>query len=40
MPALGVGSRGMRVAVTGQRDKDQEGSGREMGGGRTSEYFR
>jgi len=28
------------VAVTEQRDENQEGRGREMGGGRTSEHLR
>ena len=40
MPAEGVGREGMRVAVTEQWDKNQEGRGREMGGGRTSEQWR
>jgi len=34
---LGVVERGgMGVAVTEQRDEDQEGGGRRVGGGRTS----
>jgi len=40
VPAEGVGRGGMRVAVTEQRDENQEGRGREMGGGRTSEHLR
>ena len=36
VPAEGVGRRGVGVAVTEQRDEDQEGGGRRMGGGRTS----
>jgi len=35
-PAEGVGREGMGVVVTKQRDENQEGRGREMGGGRTS----
>jgi len=40
VPAEGVGRGGMGVAVTEQRDEDQEGRGRRMGGGRTSERLR
>jgi len=40
MPAEGVGKEGMGVAVTEQWDENQEGRGREIGGGRTSEYLR
>ena len=40
MPAAGVGREGMGVAVTEQRDENQEGRGGEMGGGRTSEHLR
>jgi len=40
VPADGVGKEGMGVAVTEQRDENQEGRGREMGGGRTSEHLR
>ena len=40
MPAEGVGRGEMGVAVTEQRDKDKEGRGRCMGGGRTSEHLR
>ena len=37
VPAEGVRRRGMRVAVTEQRDEDQEGGERRRtGGGRTS----
>ena len=39
-PAEGVGGGGMGVAVTEQRDEDQEGSRWGMGGGRTSEHLR
>ena len=35
-----VGRGGMVVAVTGLRDEDQEGGGRGVGGGRTSERLR
>jgi len=38
--AEGVGRAGMGVAVTAQWDENQEGRGREMGGGRTSEHLR
>ena len=40
MPAEGVGREGMGVAVTEQRDENQGGREREMGGGRTSEHLR
>jgi len=40
VPAEGVGREGMGVAVTEQRDENQEGRGREMGGGRISEHLR
>ena len=40
MPAEAVGREGMGVAVTEQRDENQEDRGREMGGGRTSEHLR
>jgi len=40
VPAEGVGRGGIGVAVTEQRDEDQGGRGREMGGGRTSEHLR
>jgi len=40
VPAEGVGRQGMRVAVIEQRDENQEGRGRGMGGRRTSEYLR
>ena len=40
MPAEGVGREGMGVAVTEQPDENQEGRGREMGGGRISEHLR
>jgi len=40
VPAEGVGREGMGVAVTEQRDENQEGRGREMEGGRTSEHLR
>ena len=40
VPAEGVGREGMGVAVTEQRDENQEGRGREMGGGGTSEHLR
>jgi len=40
VPAEGVGRVGMGVAVTEQRDENQEGRGREMGGGRTSKHLR
>jgi len=40
VPAEGVGREGMGVAVTEQRHENQEGRGREMGGGRTSEHLR
>ena len=30
----------MGLAVTGQRDEEQEGRGRQMGGGRTAEHLR
>jgi len=40
VPAEGVGRGGMSVAVTEQQDEDQEGSGRRMGGGRTSKQLR
>jgi len=33
VPAEGVGRGGRGVAVTEQRDKDQEGGGRKEGGG-------
>ena len=36
VPAEGVRRVGIGVAVTEQRDKNKEGRGREMGGGRTS----
>jgi len=35
-----VGRVGVGVAVTGQRDEDQEGRRRSMGGGRTSKHLR
>jgi len=40
VPAEGVGNEGMGVAVTEQRDENQECRGRQMGGGRTSEHLR
>jgi len=40
VPAEGVGRVGMGVAVTEQQDENQEGRGREMGGGGTSEHLR
>jgi len=40
VPAEGVGREGMGVAVTEQPDENQEGRGREMGGGRISEHLR
>ena len=40
MPAEGVGRGGMGVAVIEQRDENQDGRGRGMGGGRTSEHLR
>ena len=40
VPAEGGGREGMAVAVTEQRDENQEGRGREMGGGRTTEHLR
>jgi len=40
VPAEKVGREGIGVALTGQRDEDQEGWGRGMGGGRTSKQFR
>jgi len=40
VPAEGVGREGMGVAVTEEWDGNQEGRGREMGGGRTSEHLR
>ena len=40
MPAGEVRRRGVAVAVTGQRDEDQEGRGTRMGGGRTSKHLR
>jgi len=40
VPAEVVGRGGMRVAVTEQQGEDQEGRGREMGGGSTSEHLR
>ena len=40
MPAKGVGRAGMGVAVTEERGENQEGRGKEMGGGRTSEHLR
>ena len=39
VPAEGVERGEMGVAVTEQRDEDQEGSGRRMGGGRTSKHL-
>ena len=39
MPAELVGREGMGVAVTEQRDENQEGRGREMGEGRSSEHL-
>jgi len=38
--AEGVGRGGMGVAVTEQRDENQEGRAMGMGGGRTSEHLR
>jgi len=35
-----VGRGGVGEAVTRQRDDDQEGRGRRMGGGRTSKHLR
>jgi len=40
VPAEGVGRGGMGVAITEQRDENQDGRGRGMGGGRTSEHLR
>jgi len=40
VPAEGVGRAEMGVAVTEQRDENQEGRGRGMGGGRSSKYWR
>ena len=40
MPAEDVGKGGVGVAVTEQRDENQEGRWRGMGGGRTSENLR
>jgi len=40
VPAGGVGREGMGDAVTEEQDENQEGRGRKMGGGRTSEHLR
>jgi len=36
--AEGMGREGMGVAVTEQQDENQEGRGREMGGGRRKDF--
>jgi len=40
MPAGEGGRGGVGIAVTERRDEAQEGGGRGMGGGRTSEHLR
>jgi len=40
VPAVGVGRGGIGVALTEQRDENQEGRGMGMEGGRTSEHLR
>jgi len=40
VPAEGVGRGGTGVAVTEQRDENEEGRGRGIRGGRTSEHLR
>jgi len=40
VPAGEGGRGGVGVAVTGQRDEDQQGRGRRIEGGRTSKHLR